>query len=119
MHGLGVGRIPHVQTVAFELEPGIVRFGALEDGAGEHIAFELARGHIIGHDLPGFQQFGQDLTITDMHILRFDTAVLDEHGPIHAARNKQAVGHEPIDGESRTIPHIDGRNVAVHVKLLP
>lgn len=48
--GLVMSRIPHLQCGRVELHAGVLGLGALEDGAGEHVASELARRDSVGRD---------------------------------------------------------------------
>ena len=48
--GAVVIAVPHLQCGAVELHAGVLGLGALEDGAGEHVASELACRHLVGRD---------------------------------------------------------------------
>ena len=48
--GAIVVAVPHLQCGAVELHAGVLGLGALEYRAGEDIAFELARRHLVGRD---------------------------------------------------------------------
>jgi len=91
----------------------------LKHGPSKNVASKLARLNVIGHDLPSLEQFSQNFAVADVHVLRLDAAILDEHAAVHTARNEQTVRHKRVSGETPPIPNVNGTDMAIAIKLIP